>query len=301
MSRLPLRVGVIVLPIATWREALPIYRRLEELGVDTAWFYDHLVWRHFADGPWQATVPLLTAVAASTSRLRLGTLVASPNYRHPVTFAKELMTVDDVSDGRVTLGLGAGALSGWDTTALGQEAWSRGERTARFEEFATQLDRLLVDPRTERLEGRFYSAVEARALPGCRQRPRLPFWLAGNGPRGMRLTARLAEGWIALGEPRWPDELTPDERERRLVGLVRDFERVCAEEGRDPASLDRLYMNVPTREHVWADAATFRARAEELAALGFTDLALHYPHPAAPFDVDTVERFEAVLAEVLGA
>ena len=94
-------------------------------------------------GPWFGAVPTLTAAAAVTTRMRLGTLVTSPNFRHPVTLAKDLMTLDDVSQGRVTLGIGAGG-SGFDATALGQEAWSPRERADRFGEFVALLDQLLT-------------------------------------------------------------------------------------------------------------------------------------------------------------
>ncbi len=89
-------------------------------------------------------MPLLAAVAATTETMRIGTLVTSPNFRHPVTLAKEVMTLDVISGGRLTLGIGAGGV-GWDATALGQAPWSRSERTRRFEEFVAALDHLL-DP-----------------------------------------------------------------------------------------------------------------------------------------------------------
>jgi alkanesulfonate monooxygenase SsuD/methylene tetrahydromethanopterin reductase-like flavin-dependent oxidoreductase (luciferase family) len=126
-----MRVGVVILPEHPWPEALRMFRRVEELGFAHAWTYDHIAWRTLRDGPWHAAVPLLAAVAATTSRIRIGTLVASPNYRHPVTFAKEIMTLDHVSAGRVTLGIGAGSRS-YDAIVLGQEPWSVGERSARF-------------------------------------------------------------------------------------------------------------------------------------------------------------------------
>src|SRR3712207_3083665 len=122
-----MRLGVVVLPTYRWPAAREIWRRVEELGFHSGWTYDHLTWRSLRDGPWFATVPTLTAAAVATSRIRLGTLVASPNFRHPVPFAKELMTLDDVSGGRVTVGLGAGGV-GWDATALGQEPWPTRER-----------------------------------------------------------------------------------------------------------------------------------------------------------------------------
>ncbi|HZI97226.1 MAG TPA: LLM class flavin-dependent oxidoreductase, partial [Actinomycetales bacterium] len=110
-----MRIGVVVLPQQRWAEAAARWRALEDMGFDHAWTYDHLAWRSLADEPWFATVPTLTAAALVTSRIRLGTWVASPNYRHPVTFAKELMSLDDVSGGRFELGIGAGGI-GFDAT-----------------------------------------------------------------------------------------------------------------------------------------------------------------------------------------
>ena len=98
-----MRLGVIVLPEQRWSDAQHRWRKLDEWGFDSAWAYDHLSWRSLADGPWFATVPTLTAAATVTSRIRLGTFVASPNFRHPVPFAKELMSLDDISDGRFVL------------------------------------------------------------------------------------------------------------------------------------------------------------------------------------------------------
>ena len=121
----------------------------------------------------------------------MGTLVTSPNFRHPVTLAKEVMTLDDISGGRLTLGIGAGG-TGWDAEALGQEPWSVDERAGRFAEMVDQLDRLLREPRSSRLDGRWYRGVEARTIPGCVQRPRVPFAVAGGGPRALRVAARTA-------------------------------------------------------------------------------------------------------------
>ena len=93
-----------------------MWQRAEALGAHTAWTYDHLTWQELRDGPWLAALPLLAAVATSTETMRLGTLVTSPNFRHPVTLAKEAMTLDRLSEGRLTLGIGAGG-RGWDATA----------------------------------------------------------------------------------------------------------------------------------------------------------------------------------------
>jgi alkanesulfonate monooxygenase SsuD/methylene tetrahydromethanopterin reductase-like flavin-dependent oxidoreductase (luciferase family) len=182
-----MRYGVVILPEARWRDARSTWQAAEELGFDHAWTYDHLAWRTLRDQPWFAAVPTLTAAATVTTRIRLGPLVASPNFRHPVTFAKELVALDDVSGGRVTAGFGAGG-TGWDATILGEPAWSPGERAGRFAEFVELTDRLLRVPEVS-FAGRYYSADGARTHPGCLQQPRLPFAIAATGPRGMRLAA----------------------------------------------------------------------------------------------------------------
>src|SRR5438105_6923295 len=118
-----MRLGVVILPVLPWSTAQSVWRRAEELGFDHAWTYDHVAWRTLRDRTWFAAVPTLTAAALATSRIRLGTLVASPNFRHPVPFARELISLDDISGGRLTVGVGAGGL-GDDATVLGGSAWS---------------------------------------------------------------------------------------------------------------------------------------------------------------------------------
>src|SRR5207248_11679651 len=129
-----MRLGVVILPEHPWSEAQHIWRRAEALGFEHAWTYDHLAWRTLRESPWFGAVPTLTAAAMATERMRLGPLVASPNFRHPVPLAKELVTLDDISGGRLMLGIGAGG-EGWDATMLGQAAWSQRERADRFAEF----------------------------------------------------------------------------------------------------------------------------------------------------------------------
>src|SRR6476646_2825749 len=109
-----MRIGVVVLPELPWRQQEQQWRRLDEWGFHSAWTYDHLAWRSLADSPWYATVPTLAAAALVTERIQLGTWVTSPNFRHPVTLAKDLLTLDDMSGSRVLAGMGAGGV-GWDS------------------------------------------------------------------------------------------------------------------------------------------------------------------------------------------
>jgi alkanesulfonate monooxygenase SsuD/methylene tetrahydromethanopterin reductase-like flavin-dependent oxidoreductase (luciferase family) len=286
-----MRVGIAVLPDHSWPEARRIFTRVEALGFAHAWTYDHLSWRTMRDGPWHAAVPLLSAVAATTSRIRLGTLVASPNFRHPVTFAKELMTLDEVSGGRVTLGFGAGTKA-HDATVLGQPAWSLAERTARFAEFVELLDVLLTNPATT-YKGRFYAAEDARMLPGCVQKPRVPFAIAATGPRGMSVVARHAATWVTYGDPNRPAE----EHFEGLPRLIELLDAACEAAGRDPKSIDRLVLTGSLGPSSCDSPAQFTEAIERYRALGFTDVVLHYPRPSEPYAGDPAV-LDAIAASV---
>src|SRR6478736_4804633 len=197
-----MRFGVIILPQYEWPEAVHYWRGAEELGFDHAWTYDHLSWRGLAGERWHATVPTLTAAAMVTERIGLGTFVASPNYRHPVPFAKDIATVDQISGGRMLLGVWSGG-TGFDAFVLGQAELTPRERHERFAEFAEALDALLrFEPEGSggiSFEGRWYTADGARMVGEPAQRPRMPLHLAANGPRGLALTAKIADGWVTTG------------------------------------------------------------------------------------------------------
>jgi alkanesulfonate monooxygenase SsuD/methylene tetrahydromethanopterin reductase-like flavin-dependent oxidoreductase (luciferase family) len=290
-----MELSAVILPDRPWEQAAVRWRRAEELGFRHAWTYDHLTWRSFRDAPWFAAVPTLTAAALLTRRLRLGTLVASPNFRHPVPFAKELLTLDDVSGGRVTAGLGAGT-SSWDASMLGQAPWSPRERADRFEEFVVLLDQLLRDPAVS-FAGGHYSAVEARTHPGCVQQPRLPFAVAATGPRGMRLAALHGELWVTTGVPDSKRPLDPARGAAVVAEQMERLDRACAEVGRRPSSLRRMVVTGPGLDAALDSVGSFRAMVERYAAVGVDELAVHWPRSEPPFAADT-GVFEAAVREL---
>ncbi|MFE7130591.1 LLM class flavin-dependent oxidoreductase [Streptomyces sp. NPDC057638] len=293
-----MRLSTVILPIHRWAEGQKIWRRAEELGFHTAYTYDHLTWRSFRDGPWFGAIPTLTAAASVTHRMRLGTLVTSPNFRHPVTLAKELMSLDDISGGRFTLGIGAGG-GGFDATALGQTAWTPKERADRFAEFVPLLDRLLTE-RAVTVSGTHYSAVEARSVPGCVQRPRLPFAVAATGPRGMRLAAEHGQAWVTTGDPAIFETGTPEESREALRGQLGRLAKVCADSGRDPEEMDRVLLTgfTPDRGAPLESLDAFVDFAGHHFALGFTEIVIHAPIPDSPFAADPVV-FERIATEAL--
>ncbi|MFG3496028.1 LLM class flavin-dependent oxidoreductase [Streptomyces sp. NPDC047928] len=290
-----MRLSTVILPVRPWHAGgRAEWQRAEQLGFHAGYSYDHLSWRSFRDGPWFGAIPTLTAAAAATERLRIGTLVTSPNFRHPVTLAKELISLDDISGGRVTLGIGAGG-SGFDATALGQEPWTPRERADRFGEFVEVLDRLLTEDAVT-YEGRFYSADEARNIPGCAQRPRLPFAVAATGPRGLRLAARYGQAWVTTGDPKLSETGTPRQSYEALAGQLEKLGKACADEGRDAAGLDRILLTGFTPDRPLESLDAFVDFAGRHFALGFTEIVIHAPIPDSVFAADP-EVFERIATE----
>ncbi|MFF0734560.1 LLM class flavin-dependent oxidoreductase [Streptomyces chartreusis] len=292
-----LRLSTVILPYRRWSEGgRKAWQRAEQLGFHAAYTYDHLSWRSFRDGPWFGAVPTLTAAAAVTDQLRLGTLVTSPNFRHPVTLAKELISLDDVSGGRITLGIGAGG-TGFDATTLAQEPWTPRERADRFAEFVTLLDRLLSEDSVS-YQGDFYSAHEARNIPGCVQRPRLPFAVAATGPRGLRLAAQYGQAWVTTGDPKVSESGTPEQSFQAIRGQVEKLSDACAAIGRDVAGLDKVLLTgfTPERSGVLESLDAFVDFAGRHQELGFTEIVVHWPIPDSDFAADE-KVFEQIAME----
>ena len=294
-----MRFGVVILPEFPWPIAADVWRRAEELGFDHAWTYDHLAWRSFRDETWFGAIPTLTAAATATSRIRIGTLVLSPNFRHPVPLAKELVTLDDISGGRFTLGIGAGAVDGWDTTMLGQTAWSSMERSVRFAEFLELTDRLLREPEVT-FSGHYYSADEARTYPGCVQQPRIPFAVAASGPRAMSLVAKYAQTWVTVGDRVRQEFLQRADGAQAVREQISRLEDVCAEQGRDPVTIDRLVLTGPLLDAGLRSVDAFRETAAAYADAGVTDLVVHWPRPTEPYAAD-LAIFEAIFGDMLSS
>ncbi|MFD6924004.1 LLM class flavin-dependent oxidoreductase [Streptomyces sp. NPDC059944] len=294
-----LRLSTVILPHVRWHEGgRSTWQRAEQLGFHTAFTYDHLSWRTFREGPWFGALPTLTAAAGVTERLRLGTLVTSPNFRHPVPLAKELISLDDISNGRITLGIGAGG-SGFDATVLGQDPWTPRERADRFGEFVPLLDRLLTEDSVS-YSGNFYSAHEAYNIPGCVQRPRLPFAVAATGPRGLKLAARYGQAWVTTGDPKLYETGTPDQSVQAIRGQIDKLADACAGIGRDAAELDKILLTgfTPDRTRPLESVDAFVDFAGRHAELGFTDLVIHWPIPDSDFAADQ-KIFERIALEAV--
>ena len=259
-----MRVGVLLLPADPWPETRALVQRIESLGYDHIWTYDHLTWRRYREHEWHASTPWLTAVASVTERVRIGAMVASPNFRHPVTFAKEVATLDQISGGRLVVGLGAGG-PGFDATVFGHDVLPPAERVARLTEFV-ELYTQLRSGEIESYSGRYFTAHEALQRPPNAA----TLAIAAGGRKGLALVARHADAWITLGDH--------GDVARQAEMLV----QACDAIGRDPETIDRIYLSGANGDGALASVEAFRDVAGRYEALGFTDFVFHHPRRGDP-------------------
>ncbi|WP_344212670.1 LLM class flavin-dependent oxidoreductase [Kribbella sancticallisti] len=280
-----MRFGITILPEYRWSEAAPKWRRAEDLGFDHAWTYDHLTWGGLQDSPWYGTTPTLTAAALVTSTIKLGTFVTSPNFRHPLTLTRDVLALDDISNGRFLCGIGSGG--GIDSSILGGDDLTPRQKVDRLEEFVELLDKLLTTDKVD-YKGEYFETRNGRTLPGCVQQPRVPFIMAANGPRSLRLATRYGAGWVTTG-------LKSDDFDT-WFGSVRDLSHRLDDvlEGR---SFDR-YLALDSARYSLSSVDAFEDVVGRAAELGFTDVITHWPRAEGVY-AGTEDTLERVVAEVI--
>jgi probable F420-dependent oxidoreductase len=228
----PLKVGIQLPEVerdVRWPELLDMTRAVEDLGFDSVWVGEHLLYR-WADrparGPWEAWT-MLAAIAASTSRIEFGPLVACTNFHNPALLAKQAATIDEISAGRFVLGLGAG----WNETEFRAFGIPFDHRIDRFAEAFTIIRTLLHDGSID-FDGRWYQARDCELLPRGPRPGGPPLMIGSTGPRMLRLTMAHADSWNA-----WYDAF--DNRPDGVASLRERVDGACREVGREPAEVER--------------------------------------------------------------
>ena len=226
------RFGICTDQNMTWEKSVERWQQFERMGFESAWLCDHLIQPSRPEGPYFEAWTLLAGLAARTEKIRIGVLVTSNTFRYPSVLAKEVVTVDHISSGRLEFGFGAG----WyepEHRMFGIPFPETKELVDRFREAVELIDATLRND-VSSYEGTYYQSEGLRNRPGPVQTPRPPFLLGAFGPRMLRIVARYADTWNAFG--------TPEEMRQRNQLL----DEYCAELGRDPETLDRsLYYWVP--------------------------------------------------------
>lgn len=279
-----MRFGITILPEMPWAQAAPLWREADAMGFDHGWTYDHLTWSGLPDAPWYGTMPTLMGAALVTHRMRLGTFVASPNFRHPAAFVREIASVQDASQGRLILGLGKGGDR--DAGVLGGPELSLRRRMDRYEEFLELLGRLLREDHVDH-HGDYYECRDARTLPLLDPLPQLV--LAANGPRALRLAAAHGQGWVTTGPG---DAEDAEDWWRKLAGIVERADAVL------PEGTDRFLNLDSGPQYSLESAALFEDAVGRAGALGFTDVIAHWPRAEGPY-AGSVEVLEDAVARVV--
>ncbi|MCA9880037.1 MAG: LLM class flavin-dependent oxidoreductase [Thermomicrobiales bacterium] len=293
----PLRFHVQIVPNTDWDTVKARVLEAEALGFEAVALADHLVDWTEPSRPWFEAWSALGALAEATSAIRLTTVVTQIPLRNPALLARQVLTLDHVSHGRIELGLGTGLTIDPSYAMAGLPNWPPSERVARFAEYC-ELVALLLSQEVTTYHGAYY-AVEGNVMqPRPRQLPSPPLLVAALGPRMLALAARHADIWNSLSfQPSFSEQLA----ETRI--RCRRIDRICAELDRDLETLQRSYtMFDPQARHhggalsYYASPGAFLAQIEPLLALGITDIGLYYP-----FLETQVATFERIVADVIPA
>jgi F420-dependent oxidoreductase-like protein len=278
-----MRYGFKTAPMnTTWTAMLDVWRAADQHEVfESAWNFDHFE-PIFSDraGPCMEGWSMLAAMAAATSRLRIGCQVSGMPYRHPSVMANIAATVDIVSNGRLIIGLGAG----WnqeESDALGIRLPPLKERFDQFEEGVQVIIRLLSDDRAN-FAGQHFTLTDAWCEPKPIQRPHPPIAIGGNGEkRTLRIVAKYAQHWNStLGDvAAW-----------QAKGEVLD--RHCADVGRDPNEIER---SVNVRLAAGQDPRSLQDQVARWRDAG-ADICIVYLN--TPHDAAVIEPLAAALAEI---
>ncbi|HLF61808.1 MAG TPA: LLM class flavin-dependent oxidoreductase [Acidimicrobiia bacterium] len=278
-----------------WTELRQVALTAEAVGFDSIWLGDHLLYRdeeHGIRGPWEAW-SLLAALGEATERISLGPLVASTSFHAPAMLAKKAATVDEISGGRLILGLGAG----WNRVEYEAFGFPFDHRVDRFEEAFTIIRTLLNDGHID-FEGDYYTVRDCELAP--RARPGIPLMVGSNGARMLEITLPHVAYWNT-----WHSSFGNDVA--GLLPLLAQIQTACVAAGRAPGEVERtaaVYIQLPGgsgritgRGVIESDTARTGTR-EELAQL-LRDYAAagvgHVQLCLDPIDSSTVEEMGEVL------
>jgi len=291
----PLRFGVITVQNTSWKTLVKRWQFIEQVGFDTLWVVDHFTVPvpSYVNMPWFEAWTTLSSLAVQTSRIRIGTLVTAIPWRNPAWLARQALTVDHVSHGRLELGLGTGVHGDVAHSMTGIEDWSPRERVQRFGEYVEIVDLLLRNPVTT-YRGKYYKLEAAHMQPPPVQKPRPPITIGAYRPLMLRYVARYADAWNRIG-----GILDSDVEEVRRQNRLLD--KYCLEVNRDPQSLRRSYVMCEGEAirslgpmMIYKSIDAFPEAVERFIKVGITEFVIGYP-----FTDEQVPVFEQIAKETI--
>ena len=291
----PVRFHVLCLPNASWDEMLARFVRIEEMGIEVGAVADHFVDWTNPPSPWFESFTLLAALAAATKRIRLTTCVAQIPLRPPTMLARQVLTLDHVSHGRIEVGLGTGLTIDPSYAMAGLPNWNVAERVARFGEYVEVVHLLLANEVTTH-HGTYYDAEAAVLNPRPLQSPRPPIMVGAMAPRMMRHAARWADIWNSLSFA-----VDVEEQLAETAARCAQIDEMCRSIGREPATLRRSYTMFDALARPNGGAIRYYESVDRfvdvvgrLVDLGITDVGLYYP-----LDPAQTPMFERIATDVM--
>ena len=267
-----IQIGINILQNLPFSELSQRWKTVETLGFDSLWVADHFATKLAPDGIWFDGWSILTAMAAQTSRIKIGTAVSSPTLHNPALFAKKAMTVDHISEGRLALGIGAGGRSSaWEQKMIGVSPWSTSERIKRFEEFIIIVDQMLKNSKTS-YRGKYYQVDEAIMVPLSVQSPRIPLTIAAHGKKSLQIAARFADTWNTYGKANVSERENLQAVKKQSLLL----EEYCSQIGRDPKEIRKSFYPFMSAHRFAASKDAFYEFIGEYQELGFTEFILSW-------------------------
>jgi alkanesulfonate monooxygenase SsuD/methylene tetrahydromethanopterin reductase-like flavin-dependent oxidoreductase (luciferase family) len=274
-----LRFGIWTPQMTSWPQIAQRWQNIEKLGYDSVWVVDHFVNPYQFAGDWFEGWTLLAALAARTTTIRIGTLVTNIIYRNPALIARQALTVDHISQGRLELGIGATSARDISHTMTGVEIWDTRERVGRFRETIEIVDHMLRQDVTT-YKGKYYCIKDAEMHPSPIQQPRPPLTIAAHGPKTLKIAATFGDSWSTLvGGDLTPNDAVTVTRDRNSM-----LSEYAVEAGRDPNAITRSLAVGWTRDAPFASLDAFYnfvARYREAGinefVFGYWTRAEHFP------------------------
>lgn len=274
----PRLIGAVVIQGRPVDELKRDWKLCEEAGFHSLWVFDHLM-TYPIMGVLLEAWTTLAAMATSTERIRIGVNVTNITYRNPAVLAKEAITIDALSNGRLELGIGAAGSRTQDALVSGVDEWPVAERVQRFEEFV-ELIETVTSGRSDSYEGAYYRTHGFDRGPWPVQ-PKLPLTIAAHGEKTLRIAAEHADTWSAsAGFNRGRDDLIPF-----LRASNHKLDDFAHEAGRDPEQIRRSLTIGTSGFDWWRSRDAFDDFFGRVAEAGTHDLVFAYP-PAADIDAE---------------
>jgi alkanesulfonate monooxygenase SsuD/methylene tetrahydromethanopterin reductase-like flavin-dependent oxidoreductase (luciferase family) len=288
-----IRFGVFTSQILPWKKEVERWKLIENMGFDSLWLGDHFTDPVNHTAHWFESWTLLASLAVVTEKIRLGILVTSMPLRRPAVLARQALTVDHISDGRLEIGLGTGGRGDPVHRMLNIEDWQGSERVERFKDQVEIIDRLLRQS-VSSYDGKYYQLNNAAMNPDSIQKPRPPIVIAAMGNSMLKIAAKYADTWNSFGSENWrapADQIFENTKKR-----IKMLDKYCKEINRNPDTIRRSLMFYTRHGRAILDSEEeFRAEINKYKEIGIDEFIIYFPF----FESKNIQSLKLIAENVI--